>query len=464
VKVYSFLHGGISFEDRTAPGRGESVLSFLPGLAVVPLVTQNGSRSLPVVKVGDTVKEAQLIARRQGAGSANVHSPVPGKIIDNRTWNMASGVFCNSMIIRMEGSFSMLGHTEKRYKWEDYSPFELRGLIETFGVVDMDGTGVPLNDILSMYHQTDIPVTLVVRCVFDDPWLVANYVLLKERLSEIATGALIAARAACAAQILVVISLPEYAIGAELAAIITDSGQFNTELIVVGARYPQRNKRELGIALRQFERKEKKNLGLCIYLGPSTLSAVNDAIILQKPPLERYVAVGGSAVKRPKVLKARIGSRFSQLFEECGGFISRPKRTAVGSPLLGRPVFSLDEPVTASSYAVFAVCDESAVRNSATNPRVLELRNQRQLMTGKPSPVPFKHNYARAIDCIGCGECRAVCPVGLDPEDIYKMLSVQIYSPVLSKLCRQCHGCGCCEAVCPSRLPLSRLIINPSGS
>lgn len=465
MKVYQFPRGGISFEDKTAPQRGESVLAFLPGIAVVPLVAQNGIRSLPVVAVGESVREGQLIARRQGAGSANIHSPVPGKILENLTWSIAYGVLCNSMIIRMEGSFSMLGKPEQNYSYDGFSPYELREIISEFGLVDMDGTGNPISDILSLYHNATLPATLVVRCVFDDPWLVADYVLLSERLDACAEGAIIAARASCASQIVVAVSAPERELGEELVEAIAAKDEIPVSIVLVSSLYPQRNGRELNIVLRQCERKEKRDFGSYLCFGPATLSAIFDAVTLHRPPIERYVAVGGSAVKNPSVLRARLGIRISQLFDECGGFETRPKRTVVGSPLLGRPVFSLDEPLTASNYAVFAIGDEgSGIYN--TNPRIFDLRNNNRLADGgkktSSAASPFKHGYAASLRCIGCGDCRTVCPMGLDPEDIFKMISTNTPSAGLEELSSRCHGCGCCEVVCPSRLPLSRLIINPS--
>ncbi|MDR1318107.1 MAG: 4Fe-4S binding protein, partial [Treponema sp.] len=61
-------------------------------------------------------------------------------------------------------------------------------------------------------------------------------------------------------------------------------------------------------------------------------------------------------------------------------------------------------------------------------------------------------------NCISCGECRRVCPVGLDPEEIYKKALV-LPDGEKPAGASECHGCGCCEVVCPSRLPLSELIL-----
>ena len=101
---------------------------------------------------------------------------------------------------------------------------------------------------------------------------------------------------------------------------------------------------------------------------------------------------------------------------------------AAGSPLLGKPFANLDEPVTKTISSIFAILEG------------------------------FRKD-AKGI-CIGCGECRDVCPVGLDPEELYKKAAIsrkgfQVGSPDRAE---ECHGCGCCEVVCPSLLPLSTAI------
>jgi electron transport complex protein RnfC len=57
-----------------------------------------------------------------------------------------------------------------------------------------------------------------------------------------------------------------------------------------------------------------------------------------------------------------------------------------------------------------------------------------------------------------------VCPVGLDPEELYKTAGISGAADAAgSVLVKKCHGCGCCEVVCPSRLPLSAVLANFAG-
>jgi electron transport complex protein RnfC len=272
--------------------------------------------------------------------------------------------------------------------------------------------------------------------VFDDPWLAADYVLCKERFQAIVEGAFIVAKASGRIdRIIFAVSGQERDIG---EAMISEAALYDIQssFLLTGSKYPQKNYRELELVLRNYGKKENIDLGTLLVLGPATLAAVHDAAKYRRPVLERYVAVGGSAVVKPQVMKVRIGKRIGDLFEECGGFTGPPYRIAVGSPFSGSAVRSLDEPVTKTSYAVSAM-------------------------------LKYQAGHHAERDCISCGECRRVCPVGLDPEELYKKVltmrrQMPRQAPLQMPKCpgsEECHGCGCCELVCPSCLPLSDVIM-----
>jgi electron transport complex protein RnfC len=427
MKVYSFPRGGISYEDHTAPRRASSVVAYLPTVSVIPLVQGEGGRVQAVVSVGDTVKEGMLI----GWGHANVHATVPGKVIRRVSWKNALDQEIEALVIRMGGAFEKLGKEEENFPWEGLSSHDLRRIASDYGVVEMEGPGRPLADLLFSRSGGKEHRSLVVRCVFDDPWLAADYALCRERAVEVAEGSLIAAKMAGVRRVVFAFSHRERELGElflqKIGAMVTEGGPTPVSLVLTGSRYPQRNHRELEIALRSYEKRELVSLGSLLILGPATLAAIYDAVRLRKPVLNRYIAVGGSAVKNPQVMRVRIGTRIGDIFAECGGFVAKPRRIASGSPLQGKIVADLDEPVVKTTYAAFAMLDSQAGFFSKQN-------------------------------CIGCGECRAVCPVGLDPEELYKKIGHDTPENW------GCHGCGCCELVCPSRLPLATAICSAQGA
>ena len=434
-KIYSIPRGGITFADATVPSRNACQTAFLPSLSVIPLIQHSGGRSYPVVSVGDMVKEGMLIARGRGPGSANIHASVPGRIIRLVSWKNAGGKILDALVIRMEGNFEKLGKHEEIFAWEGMFPYDIQRTISDFGVVEMEGRGTPVSEIISSMRSAPEPVTLVVRCVFDDPWLASDYVLCKEKTAAIAEGAAITARTCRISRIVYAISHSESELAENFLA-AGDKWGLPVSVVLVGSRYPQRNNREIELALRNYGRKEGVDLGSLFILGPATLAAVYDAVKLRKPALERYVTVGGSAVKHPQIMKVRLGKRIGDIFDECGGFKGTPRKIATGSPLWGQPLADLDEPVIKTTYSIFALLDGL--------------------------------HKDRRSNCINCGECRNVCPVGLDPEELYKKSILKetgiIHQSVSKQQSVECYACGCCEIVCPSHLPLSTTIASSFSS
>jgi electron transport complex protein RnfC len=423
MKVYSFPCGGLSFDDPTAPQKNPAVDAFLPALSVISLGNST-RRVYPLVSPGEMVREGMLIGKSQGPGTVNVHATVPGRIIRKVSWKDSAGLDNEAFVIRMEGAFEKLGKKEEVFPWTALSGYDLQRIISDYGINEMENLGRPLSQLISGARRLNEKFTLVVRCVFDDPWLAADYALCKDRLKEVIEGTSIVAKACFnVSRIIFAVSNREKELGTRL---LKEAGSLKipSALVLTGSRYPQRNKRELELALRNYEKKEGLTLGPLLILGPAVFAAAHDAVKYKKPVLDRYVAVGGSAVKNPQILKVRIGTRIGELIEQCGGFVGKPYRIAVGSPLSGREVTYLYEPVESTSYAIIAMMKNQAAPHEPQN-------------------------------CINCGECRAVCPIGLDPQYIYKR--IQTLGAGNSGT-TNCHGCGCCKVVCPSALPLSETI------
>ncbi|GMO54311.1 MAG: electron transport complex subunit RsxC [Termitinemataceae bacterium] len=446
MKQYSFNKGGITFNDDFAPARKMSVLSFLPGISIVVLRSFSGNPSYPIVQPGAHVEEGMLIARRQGSGSANIHSPIPGDIIQSFSWKLTDNLSASAIAVRLCGKFERLGRKMEMRQWEDLSQFAIRQILDDNGVVEMEGEGKPICDTFTAYNTSENNFTLVLRCVFDDPWLVADYCVSKERSLAVAVGCILTARAAGASSLCIAISKDDEEIGTLLQNEIKNLGA-EAEIAVLSGKYPQHSNKQIEKSLSdRLNTPQNSFLIVC----PSTAAAVYDAVVFNKPVLDRYVAVGGQAVNRPSVLNVRIGSRIGDIFKECGGFSKKPDHLVIGSPLLGRNVSSLDEPILKNTSVVYA----------ALSPKKEKLLSKLRKKLGGDS-VSSEHLDSSAR-CIGCGECRRVCPSSLDPEDLYKRMRDGKHDDSLISIIVQCDGCGCCESVCPSHLNLCSAIVKPA--
>jgi len=424
MKIYSFPRGGLTFDDNSAPQKNSTVNAYLPALSVIPL-GDSKAKVFPVVSQGEMVKEGMLIGRAQGSGAVNAHAAVPGRVIRKASWTDCDGVENDALVIRMEGSFEKLGRKEDIFSWNALDGYNIQRIFSELGIVEMENSGRPLAELISAARKENGKSTLVVRCVFDDPWLAADYALCRDRLESVIEGAAIVAKSCMkVTQIIIAVSHKEQELGQQL---LSEAGrwEYPAALVITGSRYPQRNNRELEMALRIYEKTEGVELGSLLILGPAVLAAACDAIKHKRPILDRYVAIGGAAVKNPQIMKVRIGTRIGELIDQCGSFIEDPHRIIMGSSLFGKEVMYLDEPVGKTCYAIVAMTKSQAALHGQQN-------------------------------CINCGECRTVCPVGLDPQNIYKRIQTLGFENAGNT---DCHGCGCCKIVCPSSLPLSEIIL-----
>jgi len=429
MKIYSFPRGGLPYDDPTAPDKSSAVNAFLPAISVIPL-GKKGRQVSTIVAIGEIVREGMLVGRASSEDTANVHATVPGRVIKKVSWKDKDDISYDALVIKMEGAFERLGRKEDTLIWNGLNGYDIQKIISECGIVEMENNERPLSKLISAARKEE-KLTLVVRCVFDDSWLVSDYALCRDRLNAVIEGAAITAKACHkVTQVIFAVSHREKELGEMLlaGAVEVFSGaqqEIAVSLVYTGSRYPQRNSRELELALRAYGKKEGLNLGSLLILGPAVLAAAFDAVVHKKPILDRYVAVGGSAVRKPQIMKVRIGTRIGDVIEQCGGFVEPPFRILIGSPLAGREVIYLDEPVGKTCYAIVAMAKSQAAVHNQQN-------------------------------CINCGECRAVCPIGLDPQNTYKKIRTL---GIENTGTTGCHGCGCCKIVCPSGLPLSEIIL-----
>ncbi len=396
--------------------------AILPTTAVVPFSQHLGTPAQCVVKVGERVREGMLIGKPQGIISAAVHSPIPGVVTAIREVVTAQGSRSQAAIISLEGEFERLRRNRPTAR-SDRSEAEILSLLEEMGVVGLGGAGFPTHVKLRAPKGVSIEHLLVngVEC---EPYLTGDFRLMVERPREIVEGIRMAAKLLKPRAIVVGIQEP-YAEAVEaMRAACRESG-LPVEVVALPARYPLGDERQLVKALTGRE----IGAGLLpltegvAVVSVGTLVAIYEAVALEKPLFERVVTVSGGAVREPANLKVRIGTPIGALLAECGGLAETPERVVVGGPFTGSAVYDLGTPVTKSTTAVLGL--------SAGEVRA-----------------------ARRTSCISCGRCASVCPSGLDPARLFKLVERDLHADAGREGLLSCSECGCCSYVCPAHLPL----------
>ena len=143
--------------------------------------------------------------------------------------------------------------------------------------------------------------------------------------------------------------------------------------------------------------------------------------------VDRCVTVDGSAVTEPMNLVVPVGTPISYLIENCGGLKEEPGKVLYGGPMMGKPAYSLEQPVLKATNAIIVL-------------------NRKDSQSLEPTP------------CIHCGRCVENCPLGLNPTAYAAALEVEDENERFELLdkgkVQMCMECGCCSYVCPAHRPL----------
>ena len=203
---------------------------------------------------------------------------------------------------------------------------------------------------------------------------------------------------------------------AELEDLIRLKGM-KGEVAILPSRYPQGQEQLVLSALGGGDE------ATATVINVATLYAVFEAVVLDKPLIERVLTVTGSPLRHPRNLKVRIGTSIRDLFDECGGLAAGPLKVVMGGPMRGVSVDSLDVPVTKGTAGVIAFTGAAA---------------------RQPTELP----------CIRCGSCIEACPWDLVPMRLFKLVRIGDAAAAEREGLSKCTECGCCAYACPSRIPL----------
>ena len=402
-------------------GKGFSNLS-IPQTVFIPLKQHSGNPAVPVIKAGESVQEGQLIGKADGLISANIHSSVPGKITEILN--------ANCITIETDGKFTASGKTHEKMPWQDFTKEALIDKIRDAGITGMGGDALPTSIKLSL-QKNRTTECLIINCSESEPYLTSEDILIQTYPEEILEGTRI---------ILKILGIDRAFIGIEKnkskaiqtleKTIQNNSVNGNIKLFPVKTKYPQGSEKQLIKTILKKEvpsGKSSSEIGI-IVLNVSTVFAIREACLFNKPLIERFVTVSGKVINKPGNYKVRIGTKISDIVEECGGFTEKPAKIIIGGPMRGVSVSSLETPVEKGTSGIIFLSAKEIFFKEDKNP------------------------------CIRCGRCAGVCPSRLIPRDLASAI-LNSKSDLLEKLSLfDCINCGSCSYICPANIPLSSLI------
>ena len=401
----------------------ESTNAFLPKEAIIPLLQEKDTTTFCTVQEGEVVEEGQVLATSKELHGSVIHSSVPGVVSQIQYITDPDGRRVHAVKVRLQGEFSLYGKPRKAVDWKSFPPSTLRRIIADKGVVNTFGRAVSLVHQMDRLMEKSKP-SLVVRLFDLDPSCYVDQFLAEQFPQEIMTGIEILA-AALETNRVVVLVPQNFAPKKELVLPQGEIEYFKVETDT--SYYPVGGKRDIIAHLRR-RRREGRVSFKDLYVDSTTIYDVYEAVVYNQPVIDKFIQIAGHAVYGEGILKVRLGTSIRSLIGEFGGFEKDGEKIVVNGILMGHNVTDLDTPITKEVKSVIIIPPKDVM-----------------------SPA--------SLECIRCGMCRHVCPMGMSPDILYGHYTFnrEISQNQLNTL-RNCSDCVLCNAICPARLPLCQSI------
>lgn len=396
----------------------------LPGQVVIPLSQHIGAPAVAVVEKGTEVKVGTLLAKAGGFVSANIHSPVSGKVLKIDDTLDSSGYKRPAIYISVIDDVweDNIDRSETLIKECNLTSKEIVDKIAAAGIVGMGGATFP-TQVKLMPPPGSKAEVLIINAVECEPYLTSDHELMMEKGEEILVGVSILMKA---------IQVNKAFIGIEnnkkdaISHFEKLSKSYaGIEIIPLKVQYPQGGEKQLIDAVigRQVSSGALPISVGAVVQNVGTAFAVYEAVQKNKPLVERVVTVTGKKLTNPCNVLARIGTPISDLIDYAGGLPENTGKIIGGGPMMGRALVDTSVPVTKGSSGILIMQDLESQRK--------EMRN-----------------------CIRCSKCVNVCPMALIPSFLMNVTEFSDWEKAEKFSIVDCIECGSCSYVCPANRPL----------
>ena len=421
------LHGGLRLPGhKTASTRQPIVEVPVPPQLVLPITQHVGDPSQPVVGIGERVLKGQLIAESDGTLGAPVHASSSGKIIAIEPWPVSRrfGENAPCIVIECDGRDEAVQRVESPANFTSLEAEDLLTRILQGGIVGLGGAVFPTAQKLMQARTCKIDHLLLngVEC---ESYISCDDLLMRERAGEIISGAQILMHALQIDACFIAVESDKPDAIRALGVVLGEISDDRIVIKQVPTIYPSGGEDQL---VQLVTNREVPSGGLpsdvgCLVQNVGTAAAIHDWIVDNEPLISRVTTITGDGVAKPVNVRARIGTTLSDIIEIAGGYTDSAKQLIIGGPMTGKSVTTDRVPLVKATNCVLV--------SSET-----------------PSPGP-------ALPCIRCGDCAAVCPVQLLPQQLYWYACADYEEKMREFGLMDCIECGCCDLVCPSHIPLT---------
>ena len=424
-EIFPF-HGGVHPPENKAQSTQLPISQLaLPAKLVLPLRQHVGNIPKVKVEIGERVLKGQLIAEAEGMVSAAIHAPTSGTVIaiEDAIIPHPSGLPDRCIIIAPDGKDEWVARAPQDWKAADRK--SLVASLRLSGIVGLGGATFPTHIKLRADGKTGVH-TLVINAAECEPYITCDDMLMRERSEEIVQGIAIAQYLLGAETVLIGIedNKPE-ATQAMQAAVAGTTNIKNMQVKTVPTLYPSGDARRLVHLLLGTEiphDKRSTEVGLQVF-NVATVLALHRYFNHGEPSIGRIVSMTGN-VQTPQNFEVLFGTPLLHLVAAAGGAKPETTHFIMGGPMMGFDLPNSDVPITKAANCIIAASP--------------------QLFAPPPPAMP----------CIRCARCADVCPVNLQPQELYWFAKADNFEKARDYKLFDCIECGACSYVCPSDIPL----------
>ena len=298
------------------------------------------------------------------------------------------------------------------------------------------------------------PQAIIISTLSLEPFLVRGNVLLKNGLLNFTRG-LEQLQSLMEYQPIYLV-MPE--IKSDLANLIRKHlrGYASVKLLEVPLIYPYDNfkilARKLGF---------RSNNGPVWAVHTDGVLAIDYALTLKKPCINRIISIGGIGVNSPTHLNVVTGYPLKNIKER---YIFEPAARIINGGILTGKAVTREVKGIETECRGLTVLPELEDREFLGFVRPGWDRSSYAKCFLSSVRKPFYENYTTAVKgelrpCISCNYCEDVCPAGIMPHLIHKYLYADLIEEVEKARVNLCIECGLCSYVCPSKIELTKQFI-----
>lgn len=382
-----------------------------PKLVYIPLTDTRSKIANVAVEEGESVLVGQVLAYKfNGRIKTPVISTVSGTVtgfeerLDRFNKKVDHIVIENNNEYNAEELSSLDG---------DVAAAVIRERLDRTGIhhITVDGIQTPID-----FHQ---PINhILVNAVYaNEPFISTDYEFVKQHAEDIADGIILLKEAALATTATLIVDkfMDEETLEAFGKATVDKS----IEVIQINTKKVKGWDTLVAKKLLKEQLTQDLLTQGMIYTSATACHMVHEAVRKGQFVTKRQIAVTGDAFPINAVYDVRIGTPFTDLVEDLGGYVEADELTChIGDFLSGVQVED-DTFVIASNIDTIHV---SAMRDQVED------------------------------ICIKCGECNDICPAGILPQNIMDAELRNVNSRIVDLHTEECVECGLCSYVCPSKI------------